>query len=454
MKKIISIFMTLVMFIALVACGGDVKASEIIVNPMPKTVYYVGEELEEFNLTVKFSDGTTKEFSSKDDEIEIEGFDSTTPTKGKKRSLTIKYASASLKIDYEVKEAEKEELYAGGDGTSGNPYLISNPVELANIKFNLDKHFKLTKDIDLKDVNWIPLGNVEVNYTEFDKTKAEVSYTGAFSGVLDGDNHKIINYNATSNQKKSTGDKIIEVYYGFFYAISGTQNNLATVKNITFDVEINDVESQGLAVVAGYAKNAEFNNVTVTGSIRARRASGIAVKVNHSSEVNSGDKVNFVNVTNDVDITAIGNNSLRDYTKIGGLFETAYKNATVNVTDSKNTGNLVHEYSTSSLIANTPTKSFIGAISAHANTGATINVNGFEQDGAIVGNSVIVNNDEKSRYFGYKYDENGTKTNTNVKYGNVSNLHSVLFGNNHDQAIKSVNGNISIKVNGVIVNND
>ncbi len=94
-------------------------------------------------------------------------------------------------------------LNEGGDGTVGNPYLISNPEQLHHVRANLSAHYKLINDIDLttfllpnthgfnNGAFWSPIGNPN----------------SPFSGSFDG------------NYKKIKGLKIMrstEDYVGLF----------------------------------------------------------------------------------------------------------------------------------------------------------------------------------------------------------------------------------------------
>lgn len=96
-----------------------------------------------------------------------------------------------------------------GNGTSTDPYLIYNPIQLLQVENALSKHFKLMADIDVSDViaesdpssGWKPIG----------------SYTTPFSGVFDGNGHKISGLYIN----RSTSD-----YVGLFSYVTGTVKNL------------------------------------------------------------------------------------------------------------------------------------------------------------------------------------------------------------------------------------
>lgn len=70
-------------------------------------------------------------------------------------------------------------LFAGGDGTTLNPYLIEDAHDLNAVRNALDKNYKLIADIDLNidpyntGVGWIPIS--------------------VFTGTLDGNGHTISN---------------------------------------------------------------------------------------------------------------------------------------------------------------------------------------------------------------------------------------------------------------------
>ncbi len=82
--------------------------------------------------------------------------------------------------------------YAGGAGTSGDPYQISNStqlVELSNHSEDWGKYFVVTADIDLTSTSINPIG----------------SSTTAFSGEFDGDSYTISNYSYTTNTGVNNG---------------------------------------------------------------------------------------------------------------------------------------------------------------------------------------------------------------------------------------------------------
>ena len=79
--------------------------------------------------------------------------------------------------------------FSAGLGTAKQPYEISSGAELAYLAKQVnagneyaDKFFVLTNDIDLNDLEWLPIGNE----------------TYSFSGNLDGRMHSVINMSITN----------------------------------------------------------------------------------------------------------------------------------------------------------------------------------------------------------------------------------------------------------------
>lgn len=97
-----------------------------------------------------------------------------------------------------------EYTYSGGEGTKESPYLISTAGDIEDLSVAVDtetdyagKYFKLTKDIDMTGVTSMkPIGN---NFgTDGSKLKA-------FSGIFDGDKHKISNLKMIFKGKNNIG---------------------------------------------------------------------------------------------------------------------------------------------------------------------------------------------------------------------------------------------------------
>lgn len=132
--------------------------------------------------------------------------------------------------------------FAGGDGTTSNPYLIEDAADLNAVRNNLTASYKLINDIDLnispynEGEGWTPIGNGTNNFT----------------GVFDGNGYIVKNLFINS----------LINYVGFF----GLINN-AIIKNIRLE-NVNINAAGILGGLVGYAQNSSsISNSSSTGVI-------------------------------------------------------------------------------------------------------------------------------------------------------------------------------------------
>ena len=104
------------------------------------------------------------------------------------------------------------------------PIPIGYPDELANISSNLSGNYILTRDIDLNNSTWSPIGG-----------------STAFSGTLEGNGKKITGLNVNITSSDTT------VYAGLFGNVTGTVKNLT----VTGTVTVNATSSGSQTVYAG-----------------------------------------------------------------------------------------------------------------------------------------------------------------------------------------------------------
>ncbi|MBL7136328.1 MAG: T9SS type A sorting domain-containing protein [Candidatus Marinimicrobia bacterium] len=132
--------------------------------------------------------------------------------------------------------------FAGGDGTFGNPYQVSNATELNDVRNYLSSHFIQTADIDISGYsNWDPIGNSSTEFT----------------GNYNGDGHNI--NGLTIN--RSTTD-----YIGLFgYTNGATIQNLGVTNvNITGDNYVG-------GLVGRINSSSTVSNCYSTGSVSGSR---------------------------------------------------------------------------------------------------------------------------------------------------------------------------------------
>jgi hypothetical protein len=143
--------------------------------------------------------------------------------------------------------------YSGGNGDSGNPFLISSPEDLAQIGNNpddWDKHFLLMSDIDMKDYN-TPGALQVIGYLQWDPYISK-----PFKGVFDGNNKKIINLTITHAGKDFTG---------LFGYILGKK---AMVKDTTLvNPKITGIVAMYTGTIAGKLKNGTITGCNIEGGV-------------------------------------------------------------------------------------------------------------------------------------------------------------------------------------------
>ena len=162
------------------------------------------------------------------------------------------------------------ESYESGDGSKDNPYLIGNDMQLAKLAHDVNngesfsgKYFKLTKDIDLSQALWTPIGVTNPSTKRF------------FNGKFDGDGHTISNMHIVW-----TYDSGNEISLGLFSRLSGAVNNetaFATVTNLTVTNARIEKKAGHTPKATGTIKigilaadltqNAEISNIIIRNSI-------------------------------------------------------------------------------------------------------------------------------------------------------------------------------------------
>ena len=123
--------------------------------------------------------------------------------------------------------------FAGGDGTSEDPYLIDSgyqlyylSTELADDSSLATAYYRLTKDIDLGGHEWQPIGSINI----------------PFSGHFDGDGYAVCNFTLTGEQ----------TYAGLFGYTRNASISRLEVTGFTYDIDVPQEEIHVGALV-GYA---------------------------------------------------------------------------------------------------------------------------------------------------------------------------------------------------------
>ena len=167
------------------------------------------------------------------------------------------------------KEVLANSSYGGGSGTQSDPYLISTPQHLNQLRLDVNvngidtsgKYYRLTNDIDLMNFdtdndasngNWEPIGSFDDGI--------------AFSGVFDGDGFKI--KNMTINN---------QLIGGFFLKTDGAEIKNLELLNIQVDTYVYG------ATLIGLSGNTIVEKVSASGTVSSDTISGGLVGVSGSS---------------------------------------------------------------------------------------------------------------------------------------------------------------------------
>lgn len=154
------------------------------------------------------------------DTIKTMGNPSATDIDGVDAVSTATLSSKGIKEAMKValsKALASDTVFGGGEGTAKSPYIIANEVQLQNFAKSVnngesyaDKHIKLSEDIDLSSIEWIPIGSGE----------------HSFGGIFDGNHKTVKNISMGASDDYFTANEA-----GFF----GKLSNDATIRNLTVD---------------------------------------------------------------------------------------------------------------------------------------------------------------------------------------------------------------------------
>lgn len=199
-----------------------------------------------------------------------------------------------------------------GEGTEENPYLVRDYLDLTDIITIPDAHYKLLNDIEKpNDVVFYPIGTLN----------------NPFMGVLDGDGHKLINFDISSNLNE----------LGIFGVLDGATIKNLSIENMSISSTMTNIQKVGGLV--GYAKNTTIEDVDIEGSITSvgSMIGGLIGLSEGSTSIN--------NITNNVNIGTGG-------TSVGGLIgkHTSTENSNTSITNVTASGTIKGTNKVSSFI--------------------------------------------------------------------------------------------------------
>ena len=153
------------------------------------------------------------------------------------------------------------EPWIEGDGTYYNPYRIETAANLAYLAEKVNegyqssgqgvfegKYFLLTDDLDLNNLNWTPIGNVDYSMNGF-----------YFAGYFDGGYHQIENLRVQTSADLA----------GLFSAVGGYR---ACICNLSVSGAITSTGMGASGVVGGIANNAQVRRCSFSGSVNVNNS--------------------------------------------------------------------------------------------------------------------------------------------------------------------------------------
>ena len=246
MTAILVIALCLSVFTIFTACGEKpINGIELSGSVIDEGAIKNGSALpDDLKVAFVYSDGSKSESKQVTSDM-ISGFD--TSTDGRK-TATVTYEGYTATFDYRVYTNDVQLKFYDGAGTDECPYLITTAEELQNISLATDAYFRLELDIDMKGVEWTPVGN-------------NMDEEAGFSGNFDGNGRTISNLSVTKiksanwNKYKNTYN-----YAGMFGVNNGTISNL-TLENCTVNVTDSSLDQRG-DVYAGILVGQNFGYIT------------------------------------------------------------------------------------------------------------------------------------------------------------------------------------------------
>ncbi|MEC8339421.1 MAG: ZmpA/ZmpB/ZmpC family metallo-endopeptidase-related protein, partial [Nanoarchaeota archaeon] len=193
--------------------------------------------------------------------------------------------------------------FQGGDGSSSNPYQISNCVELQNMSSNLTASYELVQDINCGTINFVPIGNV---------------FPNNFRGDFNGNYFTIYDFYIDNISLNNTG----------LFGVT----NLASIANVSFyNVSINGNDNIG--VLAGSLDSSTISNVDVIlGDVSGNDNVGALV----------GDLRYYSRIENSFSFADVnGGNNVGGLVGVGDVSSIYYSYSEADVTGSNNVGGLM-----------------------------------------------------------------------------------------------------------------
>ena len=190
------------------------------------------------------------------------GDDSAVAAVDTKTGATLSSEAIKTAVQNALKSAKQEDsgIFDSGSGTEQSPYLINSVDTLLAFAQSVndsedyeDKYIALGGNLDLSDVDWVPIG------------KSDHGKTTGFAGTFDGQGYTVSHVSCGSGSAPTAYEAD-----GFFGVVSGTVRNL----NVQIDKFYNDYDAANDYTYAGglvglLERNGVIDHCSVTGGSQA-----------------------------------------------------------------------------------------------------------------------------------------------------------------------------------------
>jgi hypothetical protein len=155
--------------------------------------------------------------------------------------------------------------FSGGNGTSGLPHLICNPLQFNLINNDLEDSYRLLSDLDFQFGINNPIEAIGDDVSESDSSNA-------FTGVFDGNRHKIQNVFL----KHEVTDAVFSDF-GLFRASHGAKFLDLRLDNMSIECRGDAFNCNKVGLLVGEASHSVFKNIFTKGHVAGSNNVGLLV---------------------------------------------------------------------------------------------------------------------------------------------------------------------------------
>lgn len=193
-----------------------------------------------------------------------------------KKKICLIVALSIIVAVFPIMSSSAGSVFAGGDGTEANPYLISTQEQLEIVSDLPTEHFKLIDDIEIRG-----------------KLTPLCSLGDPFTGVFDGNNYTIRNLDLEDSENDECG---------LFSQCKGT------IKNLNVEVCDSGIQSSNTHIggLIGFCSNAVIDNCHISGNITGTNATQIGGLIGKSYKSNITNSSAIVKLTQERTYASLG----------------------------------------------------------------------------------------------------------------------------------------------------